>query len=315
MTVEAAEKMWSKNNLSVRSPDARRKKVRITEGYTVVAETTDKIKDVLDAEDLPQIGDLYPESQQIRVTEQNPQQLSPIYYMVMVTYEGEIDDTITSNPIDVNPTIRWRNIISEVEWDRAFDDAGNVVPLATANHEPVRGITERIVDWVALVERNYAFGSVTADLIHQYFHAVNSDLIQTNIGNFAPGIARLTKFEPEEQFDGSIGGYFKVNAEVTFRYPYGPLLDGDPNPQGRAWWARYLHEGYVMRVRADGAPDDGSEDRLINAIEGNRDTSLRPLLLDEDGFPIADPTDAATPAHYRSQRTLLELPYAALGLF
>jgi len=311
MTVEAAEEMWSRTKLSLQSPDGRRRKIRITKGYTVVTEPDDKIEDVLEAESLPKIMDLYPDSKQIRVTKVDPQKVSPIYYIVLVNYEGEVEgQNFASDPVDTPPTIRWRNVITEEEIDTAFDenDLEQIVPIATLNHEPVRGITERVVDWVALIERNYSYGAFDLPSIHNYLRSVNSDSIITNLGTFAPGVARLTRFEPEEVTSETSGGYVKVHAEVTFRYPYNTTAE-------RAWWKRYLHQGYIMRVRPNGAPADGTSDRFVNAKEGNNNRSLKPIYLDEEGFPIPDPTDPLTPPHWREQPTLFPLPYSALGLF
>lgn len=310
MTWDTAEKMWSRDSIDHSSPDGRKQSVRIRVAYSVASDDpTDKLEDVLTSDGMPQLGDTYESYPQIRVTSVQPSRISPIYAISVVTYEGESAvGTFGSDPIDIPPLINWDNAFEEQEWDKAFDDADEVVPLATANHEPVRGITERLVDYVALIERNYAYGAFDLHSLHEYLHSINSDTIETKFGSFPAGTARLLTFKPEEAYDETFGGYVKVRAEVGFRYPY----QTDPE---KAWWKRYLHEGYIMRVRPAAGAADGSDDRLVNMLDDNRDRSVKPLYLDEDGFPIADPTSAETPPFYREQRTLLRLPYSALGLF
>lgn len=319
MTVEAAEEMWSKTKLVYSTPDGYRNKIKITKGFSVVTDKDDKIEDVLEAQDLPQLLDLYPDSDQIRVQSVEPTKISPIYYIVLVTYVGESASTsFATTPVDAAPTIRWKNLQSEEEVDEAFDDTSDtIVSIATVNGEPVHGITDTITDLVAVVERNYSYGAFDLPTLHKYLHSTNSDPIVTNFGTFPPGLAKLTKFEPTEIAPESDTGYVKVNAEVTFRWPYGL----DPSEYHKAWWKRYLHEGYIMRVRdAAYTEDDDSEeakatDRLVNISEGNGDRSVSPLHLNERGFAIADPTDPNTPPHYRKQRRVYQMPYAALGLF
>jgi len=312
MTVNAAERMWSKDNLNLSSPDARRRSIRITRGYTVTCDKEDGIEDILTAEDLPRIGDAFPDSSGIKVTRVNPMQIGPVYYMVIVEYEGEVgpgDSEITDqDPVDTNPTIRWQNLITEEEIDT--DAAGQ--PITTKNHERIRGVTERVTDWVAVIERNYAFGAFDLPTLHEYLRSVNSDIITTNLGNFAPGVARLTKFEPTEMFSEDAQGYIKVNAEVTFRYPY------NVEPKD-AWSKRVLHEGFYKRVeRADETKE------IVHAVDANKQRVVRPVLLAEDGTQLdreveddtgtADPADLPA-AHYLLFETLNRLPYEALGLF
>lgn len=312
MTWDTAQKLWSKDNLDHTSSDGRKQSVRIRTAYSVATDDpADVLEDVLTADGMPQLGDSYSDYSQIRVTGVSPSRVSPVYAIAIVTYEGEsVTGTFGADPIDIPPLIDWDNQFEDEEWDKAFDEADQVVPLATANHEPVRGITERLVDFVALIERNYAYGAFDLHSLHKYLHSVNNDTIITKFGSFPAGTARLLKFKPEEAYDEQFGGYVKVRAEVAFRYPYQTFPE-------KAWWKRYLHEGYIMRVRPAAGAEDGSDDRLVNILDDNRNVSVKPLYLDAEGFPIpvVDPLDEDSAPYYREQRTLLRLPYSALGLF
>jgi hypothetical protein len=295
MTVSAAEEMWSRSRGSISSQDGgRNKKATITKGYSVTMDPTDDVTDIAEAAGLPDIGELYPGSSQIRVVDKQPERISPNYGIAIIKWEGEIGpDGLGDSPTGIPPTVKWGTISS----DEPIDEDINGRPFANTVGEPVIGLTAKVFDRVAFIERNYAFGAFNLAQLQAYYHAYNSDNIITTAGMFGPGLARLTRFDPEEVFaqEAPGGGYWKVQAEVTFRFPYRvqPL---------HAWWKRFRNEGFKMRN------DLG---RVINAPDENGDPVTSPILLKVDG--TREPNDRN--AHFVEQTELTALPYSALGLF
>ena len=304
MTVGAAKRMWSKDSGSFTLDSQGKQKVRIKEGYTVESDATDVVEAVAAASGLPALGDLYPGTTQVYVSEIGvPQRIGPCFWMVEIVYEGETGE-IDEEPESEPPIVKWRTVATDEPIDR--DRFGR--PFVTVNGEKVNGITENVHDFVCDITRKYAAGAFNMAGLHAYLWSVNSDTIFTYEGTFAPGTARLTRFDPERKYpdkETGEGAHYEVHAEVTFRFPY--LVT-----PAKAWAKRWLHEGYKIY-----APPRPPTDP-IHAVDANGDKVSRPVLLKADGTEETKPANAiwsTDPGSTLANETLTPLPYSALGLF
>ena len=303
MTVGEAKAMWSKDSGSFSSADGITRKARILRGYTIESDATDVIEDVAAATGLPVLGELYPGTTQIYVTDIGvPQRIGPCFWMVVITYEGEFGpEGIGSAPETKPPVVTWRTVASEEPIDRDRFDK----PFVTVNGEKVNGITETVHDFVYDIHRNYAAGAFNMPGLQAYLMSVSSDAIFTYEGTFAAGTGRLTRFQPSPKNPNKTTGapgYYEVHAEVTFRYPYRVTPD-------KAWAKRWLHEGYQIKAPGRTQP--------IHAVHDGEKVS-RPVLLKADGTEETDPANAiwsTDPGSTLANETLTPLPYSALGLF
>ena len=296
MAVGPAIEMWSATEADLQSPDGIQRSGTISKGYSVVTDPTDDVTDVYVAPNLPQLGDVYPGTVQMRVT-QKPliQQVSPIYYLIKVTWEGEFGPGgAGDDPINIPPKYRWRTEISDEPLWQWID--GTVI--LTPNAERVPNLTRKVYDRVMMVERNYAVGAFDLQQFDSYYNSVNSDAIAlTNIGTWPPGTARVTKFDPDEEHDIAAAGYWKVNAEITFRSPY-------PNtvPTAETWWQPYVQEGFRYKLPSG---------EIVNGVDDHDDKLTRPVLLDDNGEKVTNPANAVI----KRVQHVTPLSYAALGLF
>lgn len=286
MTVGAAELMWSQTRASYETTNTRDRKATLQEGYTIVTGLTDKWEQVKNASGLPQINQVYSGTSHVRVRRVTPQKLSPIFWMVIVEYGGETGpDGEYDAPTNTPPSIKW----SEVTTDEAIDEDFDGNPIVTANNEPIEGITTPISDLVLTVRRNYV--SINLPATHAYLRSVNSD----TFAGFAAGTGRLKTFSADfvvaQEAIG--GGYWDVNAQVIFRYPYNTTAD-------KAWYARVRHEGYYESVGGV----------IKRAVDDNKDPVTKPVLLKSDGTRET----VAANAHWLEWKRFAPLPYNALGL-
>ena len=290
MAVGPAIRMWSRTNASLQSQEGLTRNGRIDYAYSVVCDVTDDEDAVMTAPDMPLLGDRWRVNSQMRVKNKVAQQVSPIFWIVQVTYEGEFGPGgAGSDPVLEQPKEEWDHIATT----EAIDEDRHGKAIATANGELIHGVTETLYDWVVRIERNYA----TLDMfnLHRYMRSVSSDSVVTKLGTFPPGTAKLIKFKPKPMFDEVVGGYWKVNAEVAFRFPYNV-------PATQAWWPRRRHEGFMVR-QADGVT-------IRHAVDDGHDKVSTPVSLKLDGKFEPD----ATVGHFVTFDIPTPLPYAALGL-
>ena len=73
-----AVKMWSRTGGSVTAIPGKRSDVTIQEAWSVVCEKDDVIQDVLNAPELPDLCDSFPDAEYIKVVSRNPQRISPV---------------------------------------------------------------------------------------------------------------------------------------------------------------------------------------------------------------------------------------------
>jgi hypothetical protein len=298
MTVQAAKLMWSKTGSGLTSSDGRTNTLTIRHGYQVVSDPTDTEVDVYSAPNLPYVGDLLAGTVQIRCKSKRPTRISPIFWIVEIGYEGEINTAsgggggIDSSPLDVPALKRWGKIEREIE----INEDVNGKPFVNQNAELMAyagsTLTHTISDFTLSIDKNYA--SVNLPSILEYLHSVNSDTFY----GFAPGTVRLTGFNADEVYAEASGGYFKVIASFQMRYPYRTTAE-------KAWFKRELHQGYQYK--------DSSGDLRIVRLDSTVDASPSPTpaLLKADGTREYVPADA----HYLEFEVYQKLPYTPLGLF
>ena len=224
--------MWSRTSGSINAIAGRRRDVTITEGWSVVCEKDDVIQTVLGAPDLPEICDPFPAAPYIKVVSRSPTRVSPVYWVVTITYKGQANESgLSDSPVNMPPELIWSDVDSEEATDE--DAWGN--PIVTACGEPVAGVTTKLADTTLQVKRNFL--DFNPALQHQYRHSVNSDIF----AGFPAGVCKLTKMSARRAWHNGCGDYWEVNASITMRYPW------KTHPY-RAWFARIRHEGYYERV-------------------------------------------------------------------
>ena len=237
-----AVKMWSRTSGSLSLIHGDWRDVTIQEAWSVVCEKDDVIQDVLNAENLPQMCDSFPNAEYIKVAMQNPQRISPVFWIVGITYKGLVNKSgYSDSPVNQPPLLTWSDVDSEEATDE--DTWGN--PIVTANGEPIDGVTTKLADVQLQVKRN--FREFNPAVQHAYRHSVNSD----QFVGFAPGVAKLTKMSAVKQWHKGCGAYWEVTGNILFRYPW------RTHPY-RSWYARIRHEGFYERQGTKmliGAPD------------------------------------------------------------
>lgn len=286
MAAGPALEMWSNQSGTAESSDGRTRSVTMQRGFTVTLAASDPLEVVYTAAGLPLVGDLYPGAAFVFCDTLQPQRVSPVMAMVVVTYKGEVGPGgLGSSPLDIPYSIVWRGATT----DEAIDEDWNGKPTVTANNEPIDGITERLTDDVVTIQKAYL--SVNRYALSAYRRAVNSD---TFLG-WPPGTARIIDDQAEAQFTGGVITHWIVTVSIQFRVPYRTTA-------ARAWWKRVRHEGYLVR--------DAAGDKPHIAWDGNKTPVTRKVLLKQNGTEETDPDNA----FWKEFQTLGSLPFNALGL-
>jgi len=280
--------MWSKQSGTAESPDGRQRILTMQKAFTVTLAASDPLEVCYSAAGLPLVNDLYPGTLFVICRSLTPQRVSPIMAVVTASYSGEIGpgEGIESSPIDNEVNISWRNATT----DEAIDEDWNGKPIVTKNGEPIEGITERISDQVATIERNFL--TINMYAIRAYLKSSNSD---TFLG-WPAGTARLMEYNASNVITDGVAGFWKVSATVQFREPYNTTAD-------KAWYKRLRHEGYLVRDNAGETPHIAWDEKTKTPV-------TKPILLKEDGTRETDPDNA----HWLEFQTVDSLPYSALGL-
>jgi len=208
--------------------------------------------------------------------------------IVTANYSGEIGpgEGLGSSPVSNEVNITWRNATMDEEIDEDWDGK----PIVTANDEPIYGITERISDQIATIDRNYA--SINMYAIRGYLRATNSDAFL----GWPPGTARLMDYQAAKTFTDGFGGFWKVSATIQFREAYRTTPD-------KAWYKRVRHEGVLVRDTAAGKPH-------IAWDEVTKSPVTKPILLKANGTRETN----SDSAHWLEFQTLNSLPFNVLGL-
>jgi hypothetical protein len=288
MAAGPAIEMWSKQTGNASSPDGKQRIIKMQRGFTVTLDPSDPLEIVYLSAGLPLVNDLYPGTLFVICRDLDPVRIAPALALVVVSYSGEIGTGgVGSSPISNETIITWRGQVS----DEAIDEDINGKAIVNVNGERIEGITERVPDLVATIEKNFA--SINLPAISAYLRSRNSD---TFLG-FQAGTARLWEYSASNIITDGVAGFWKVSATVVFREPYNTT-------PAKCWYKRVLHEGFKVRLTAGGEvwPAFNLATKTIE--------TQKPILLKADGTRETDPDNA----HWLEFETTLELPYAALGL-
>lgn len=279
MSVVDVTKMWSKTggSLSSEKLSAIDQVWAVTEGYQVLAEIGDDVDVIVAATGIPVIGQQHSTGINAYVEKVDPQQVSPIFWMVIVSYRGIADESAVD--------VEWTDTQTTEPIDRDINGRA----IMTVNLEPVDGLSMDVADQVVVIRRKFL--TINTAGIAAYRRATNSD---TYLG-WAPGTARLVGFSAKNRFIyGGIQELWDVTARIQFREPYANTTDA------QAWYKRWRHEGlYVL----SGGVIRRATDELGQEV-------TKPVLLKLDGTQETDP-DAA---YFFHTQVYGSLPYSALGL-
>lgn len=292
MAAGPALEMWSKQTGTAESPDGKQRIITMQRAFTITLAATDKLEVAYQAADLPLVNELYPGTRFVILRKLSPSRISPILVLMVADYSGEIGPgDISSSPIDNAVIISWRN----ASTDEAIDQDWNGNPIVNVNGEPIEGISERISDQVATIERNFLAVNLAA--VSAYLKSVNSDQFL----GFAAGTGRLMDYQATNIIQDGVAGFWKVTAAIQFREPYNTT-------PAKAWYKRVRHEGFTVRKSAGEKPQ-------IAWDEPTKTPVTKPILLAANGTRLPIPADATTAAaHWLEFQTLNPLPYNALGL-
>ncbi len=287
MAAGPALEMWSRQSGSAESPDGKQRILNMQRAFTVTLAASDPLEVCYQASGLPLVNDPYPGTFFVICRNLSPQRVSPIMAIVTASYSGEIGPgDETSSPVDNEVIVSWRNATT----DEAIDQDWNGKAIVTKNNEPIDGITERIADQVATIERNFL--TINMYAIRAYLKSSNSD---TFLG-WPAGTARLMEYNASNVITNGVAGFWKVSATVQFREPYNTTAD-------KAWYKRVRHEGYLVRDAAGETPHIAWDEKTKTPV-------TKPILLKENGTRETDPDSA----FWLEFQTVDSLPYSALGL-
>lgn len=278
--ITAVTQMWSRNGGSYSSAkfDTFANSWTITEAYCVVCTVDTDIKTVREATGIPQFGTAHATELGAYVESVNPEQISPILWVVTVGYVGTAPD---AGDVEVD----WSDAATSEPIDRDYNGAA----IVTANGEQVEGLNVEIADQVCVIRRR--FMTLNTYAIGAYRQAVNSD---TFLG-WPPGTARLVGWQAKNKFKyGAPLEQWDVTARIQFRMPFGGAT------AEQAWYKRWRHEGMYVKV---GGVIQRARDPL------GQETS-RPVLLKTDGTLETDPSAAL----FKYTQVYGTIAYSGLGL-
>lgn len=284
MSVVSVTKMWSKSGGSVTSEQFSPYDLtyRFTEGYQVLCEIGDSELTIISHPDIPKHGDQHSSGAPAWVVSVDPQPVGPIFWVVVVGYQGESSDLEMP---DESVDVEWTDTTTTEPIDRDINGAA----IVTVNDEPVEGLSMDVADQICVIRRRFA--TINTYSIAAYRRSTNSD---TFLG-WPPGTARLVGFSARNQFKrGAVRESWDVTARIQFREPYANTTPA------QAWYKRWRHEGLLVNV--------GGVIRRATDDLGQEVT--RPVLLKSDGTQETDPNNAV----FFHTQVYGSLPYSALGL-
>lgn len=244
----------------------------------------------------------HPYFRQLRCLGIDVSRRGPLHYEVSADYqsmpykEGDADGTQT--PLSQPTVISYFTITSE----EPIEDDIEGKAIATANGEPIEGITRPISDLGVRLQKN--FGTFDPSSFYTFIDCVNSD---TFLG-FPPGTLRIANIGADEQFytdeDGNEVPFWSVSVEIHARKPYRVEAS-------EAWYKRVRHEGYRIKE-----PDPFGTDAVFyrRATDEEGKPVTKPVLLNEDGTEKEIPKDApSVEAHYLLFPVFEEVSFASMG--
>lgn len=279
MSVVDVTKMWSKTGGSLSSAklSAIDQVWANTEGYQVLCEIGDEEDTIVAAIGIPRIGDQHATGINSYCEKVDPQRISPIFWMVIVSYRGIVSDDAVY--------VKWSSATTTEPIDRDWNGSA----IVTANNEPIDGLSMDVSDDVVVITRK--FNTINKAALRVYRRATNSDTFL----DYPPGTARLIDYQADNKFAyGGLQEAWTVTARIQFREPYANTTDT------QAWYKRWRHEGLYVNVGGV----------IRRAIDDQGQEMTKPVLLKSDGTQETDP-DAAYFVHTQVYGSL---PYASLGL-
>ena len=221
---------------------------------------------------LPIEGQSHPNSSILFCESVDVKRDSPIYYLAVAKYKSDkIDpssDDEDGEPIDFTTKISWK--VSKTN-EPVDEDYNGAALLNSGTNEPIKGLTRKVADIVAVLEKNFvAFNPVA---IRQYLFTTNSD---TFLG-FPPGEGFVEDIVADPVIQNEFT-YHRVRAEVHFRTPYRTTSE-------KAWYKRVIHEGYKELIFGNFV------DEVVPADNGHGGDTTTPVLLAENGERLEDGAD------------------------
>ena len=302
--VISVTKMYSKvgGDFSL-TDNFRTAEANLQDAYQVFTTPDATIDDVLQANGIPAAGSSYSSDYPYVFAETaRPQRISPVYWIVNLAYRGEIklgsgsgSSNPSQSPLLTPAKIDWDDVETELEIDEDVEGK----PIVTRNGEAINGVKRLFADQTVTIRKNMLFFSPYIQAA--YRQSVNADLFL----GWPPGTGKMTKFSASSVKSPDVGGggYWEVSATIQFRYPYRTTPE-------KAWYARVRHEGFYKRAFTQ----VGRTTQTVRAMRGGEPVA-KPVLLDENGFQLADVEPPSTvQAHWLEFKLYNPLPYGALGL-
>ncbi len=288
-TIYTVDQMWSRMGGDANVSDRGRTfGASFREAYQITCTADTTTLEIMNAPGLPLLNSIYPGFPGVYCDRISPNRVSPIYWIVEVSYSGDSGSTPGDDPLSKPPIVDW----TDAETEEAIDEDYNGNPITTVNGERIEGVTKKLADQVVTIRRNYASFSPYAT--SAYRDSVSSDTFM----GYPAGTARLIRFSAQQVVDSSIG-YWDVTASIQFRIPYNTTAQ-------KAWWARVRHEGYY--IKSGSIIRRALDTDLTSTSPGEPMT--RPVLLKTDGTIETTVANAV----WLEFQLYAELPYASLGL-
>jgi len=285
MSVVDVTQMWSKRagNYTSEKYDTFANKIGLTEAYQVLTDSVNDDQNTIENySGLPKYGDAHPTEPLAYVGKRDITPLGPIFWLVMIHYEGVKPDAGTVK-------VKWTDTTTTEPIDRDWNGRA----IVTAALEQVEGLTVDVADQVCVITRR--FTSINTYGIAAYRRATNSD---TFLG-WPPGTARLVGFDADNEFKyGAPQELWTVTARIQFRQPYANTT------AAQAWYKRWRHEGlYVLTAANDITTRQRARDPMGQEV-------TKPVLLKEDGTQETNPDNA----YFFHTQVYDSLPFSGLGL-
>ena len=300
MPVQPAVKMWSRAGSSADATDNFRKlKAAFTEAYQVLHDPWSTEFDIYTAPGLPYVGQPYPGTDFVLAKRGGITKVGPILSIVTINYEGEVAP-LSSNgqpigsPINNTPLVDWGNVITSEEIDTDI----NGIPLCNVIGDLTKGLKKMIVDQVVTIERNFITWNTY--LQSRYMSATNSD----EFLGWPPGTGKVMDLSANNVI-GQTNGYWKARLKIQFRIPYRTTPE-------RAWWLRYVNEGYYEwfgQVQGPPTQDGIYPSNRVRIVDENKQPVNKPVLLDQNGKKL----DNVFAAVWNERQIYESLPFNALG--
>jgi hypothetical protein len=235
MTIHSVNKMWSRNRGNHSTADFKTFTAGFQEAYQVVHSVDATLIEIMDAPGIL-LGDPYPGTDIVLCKNRIPEQVTPIFSIVTIDYEGEVGLSPDDSPLNKPPSITWQGVSS----NEAADTDAFGVPFTNTIGDPVDGISREIFDFKLTIVRNFSFFATYGQ--SQYLSSTNSDFFGLPGDLWPPGTVSIIPGEFQIDLLKDRSDYYaQVRIAFGFRIPYNTI-------PARAWWKRYRNEGYYERV-------------------------------------------------------------------